>query len=106
MKDVNELEITGSHKCYEVKSDRDRILHYSIKDMEMITWEHKINQRIFDELFIRAVAHFGDSHIERTGFPKRQLYGYIQRKKHALELNEPKLPEIFQNSMASYAFPL
>ena len=70
MSDILDLEISGDHQCYEIQTDRSKLLQFMQKDLENIEWAHLIPQRISDKLLLRAVQEFGASHIEKVGFPK------------------------------------
>ena len=70
MSQVTSLTTTEEHRCFEIQSEKTRLLEFMKNDMLKIDWQHQTCQRLSDTLFKRALSHFGEHFIERTGYPK------------------------------------
>ena len=69
------VEISPPHRCYEVQSEKQRLLEAMKRDFMTLNWQHQTAQRLSDTLFKRAISQHGDEYIDRTGFPKAGIRG-------------------------------
>ena len=69
------VEISPPHQCYEVQSEKKRLLEAMKRDFLTLNWQHQTVQRLSDTLFKRAISQHGDEYIDRTGFPKAGIRG-------------------------------
>ena len=63
--------VSDRHGCVDVKSEKKRLFEWLQADLNNIEWQHSIIQRIADQLFLRAVNHFTEEYILKTGYPRQ-----------------------------------
>ena len=74
MRDILWIDITSEHQCFDVLSERNRMLDFMKNDLDNIEWTHMTGERIKCLLFQRCIDRFGEHHIDVNGFPKSGIY--------------------------------
>ena len=73
MKYVEYVNLCGTHECDSIESEKQKLFEWIKAELENIEWAHLEPQVISDRLFSRALDHFGESEIQKIGYPKQGI---------------------------------